>query len=134
MARETESTKKECDLRKLELRDQHRDACALEKYLDEVTKEGDALMLEAEPNATIVENMKKERDCLRLEAEELRAQCKESSKLKYQVNTLMQNCEDITQEINPLISENRITAANRDAIKKDRDALEFEKKKSPSPG
>jgi chromosome segregation ATPase len=126
-ADETDTTEIEFVLRKLEeRREQRGDAWALEKYEDEVTKERDALLLEVEPNATITENIKKEKDVLRLEAEELRTQCKESSKLKYELNSLTQKCNDITQKIDALISENRITADNRDAVKKEMDALKRE--------
>jgi chromosome segregation ATPase len=106
MAGETETTKPACDSQNLELRDPHSDAWAVEKYVNKFMED------EYE---------------LELETEELLAQCKGCDTLENELNALMQRCKDMTQERDHLLSEVRIMAANRNTIKRDRDALKLEK-------
>lgn len=94
------------DSQKLELRDPRRDAWAQEKCVKKFTENEDEL---------------------RLETEKQLAQCKGCGTLENELNGLMQECKDMRQERDHLLSEVRIMAANRDTIKRDRDALKLEK-------
>jgi chromosome segregation ATPase len=120
----SETTKKE-----FVLRDQRRDAWDLEKYVDEVTEGRDALLLDAETNATIAENVMKERDALKLEAEELRAKCKDSGEQEEQLYYLTQKYRDITREKDSLVLKVLTKTADNNVLKKERDALKLETKR-----
>jgi uncharacterized coiled-coil DUF342 family protein len=132
MTGEIEAIKLERDALKREveeLRDQCWDAWALKQHVDEVTKERDVLILEAELNAEITRNIMEDRDALRLETEGLRAQYKDSGKLDEQLNSLMQKCRDITRERDALVLKAQIMAEDKDVLKKERNALKLETKK-----
>jgi hypothetical protein len=129
IAGETETMKGERDALKKEaeeLREQCKDAWALKEHIDKVTEEINILLFEAELNAEMTENIMEERDDLRLETEELRAKCKESGELEEQLNIVIQKCKDITEERDALLLEDKIKAADKNAINKVRDALKLE--------
>jgi uncharacterized coiled-coil DUF342 family protein len=129
-AGETETMVWERDALKMEveeLRDHIKDVWALKEQADKVTKERDALVFEAELNADVAVGLKKERDALRLEVEELQAQREESGELKKKLNLLMQQCEKVTKERDALLSRTQNKAVDKDTIKKFRETLKLEK-------
>jgi exonuclease SbcC len=131
MAEESEAIKRERDALKQEaeeLRDQCRGALALKEHIDEVIKERDALILEAQHNAVIIKNTMEERDALRLEIEKLQARSKDSGKLEEKLNSLKQICRDITKERDALSLKTQDIAADTAVLKEERNALELETK------
>ncbi|XP_023702658.1 protein hook homolog isoform X1 [Cryptotermes secundus] len=131
MTGEIEAIKRERDALKREIeefRDQFKCVSTLKDYADEVTKERDALIFEAELNAEITRNTIEERDALRLETEQLRAQCKQNGKLKEQLDSLMQKCGDITRERDAMVLKAQMIAADTDVLKRESNALELETK------
>ncbi|PNF43995.1 hypothetical protein B7P43_G17923 [Cryptotermes secundus] len=137
MAGEIEALKRERDAQQREideLRDQCRDTWALKSHADKVTEERDALIVEAELNAQIARNLKRERDALRHETEELKAQCEHIGELKDQLHILMQKCRKMTDERDAWISKAQSMEANGDVLKRERNALKLETRKLRAQG
>jgi hypothetical protein len=129
IADELDTMKKERDALQKEgeqLREQCKHAWELKKIADNISRDINILLLEAEHEEEITQNIMQERDALRLEAEELRAKCKDSDEMEKQLNSVIQNCIDITKERDDLLLEGRTEAADKETINKAREALKIE--------
>jgi chromosome segregation ATPase len=115
-----------------ELQDLWKDAWAPKAHAGRVTEERDALKAEAELNAEIKRNIMKEKDALRLETKELKAQCEHTDELKEQSQFLMQKCHDITLEKDAWVLNAQIIEADRTVLKRKRNDLKLEKKNIPA--
>jgi chromosome segregation ATPase len=124
-----------------EILGQCKDAAALRQQLINVIEQRDALILEAERNAAIAETVQKERDSMKFELQDLRAQHDaqslelanlrihyegEISLLKQDVRILKNQRGHLVDQDDVLILRAQHTAEDLEAVKKMRDSLKIE--------
>jgi chromosome segregation ATPase len=132
---ERETVKENIDALNLEveLQDQCKKTASLEDQLNQMRVEGhelrkdiDALIYEAIIISEEKETMKKDRDALNLEVEELRGQCKKVADLEDQLNQMRVERDELRKDIDALTYEAIIISEEKDNIKLDRDVLKLE--------
>jgi hypothetical protein len=99
------------------------DVSALRKQVCKLTEEKDALILDVESKVAMIENIKKERDALKLEVENIQVQRKDGTELEGRLNFLLQKCENITEERDVLLLGYRRIARERKALLLERRTL-----------
>jgi hypothetical protein len=118
------------------LREECKDTAALEEQLNQIAVEQDelrkyrrAFMYEALCISQDKEGMTKDGDALNLEAENFRKQCKKPASLKEQLNQMTVECNELRKDREALIYETTRISEEKEAITKDRDALNLEVEK-----
>jgi chromosome segregation ATPase len=106
------------------------DASALRIQVGKLTEERGALILDAERKVAMLENIKKERDALKLEVQNVQVQRKDGAALEGRLNFLLQKCEDITEERDALLLGYRRIARERKALLLERITLKDQCKDS----
>jgi chromosome segregation ATPase len=90
---------------------------------DDLEKERDFYKLEAERKASNRDSLRKDIYTLQLKIEQLSAKCKNIALLEKELKTETQEYENMQKERNAVILRVRRAAADREALRKERDAL-----------
>jgi chromosome segregation ATPase len=95
---------------------QPRDASSLREQVFQLTEERDALVLDGERKASMIEFLKKENDALKLEVQNIRVQHTDDAALNDKLNFLLRKCEDITAERDSLLLQYRRISGEKNAL------------------
>jgi hypothetical protein len=118
-----------------ELRAQSKESALLEKQLNtlfvqyhRIKRNRNNLILKFQGMEENEEAIRMERDNMRFEKGELLEQCKAGAQLRQQINIVRAQCVDISRERNDLKLKVRRIVERRNALFKERDALELERR------
>ncbi|XP_023702656.1 MAR-binding filament-like protein 1-1 [Cryptotermes secundus] len=95
------------------------------RLCDNMKREGDHLKLQAQRAAGNRKAMTEDIHTLKLEIEKLRAQCKNNAVLEQQLQTVKHQFENIKKERNAFILKAQRTAADREAVRKERNHVKL---------
>jgi chromosome segregation ATPase len=96
-----------------------RGASSLREQVFQLTEEKDALVLDGERKASMIQFLKKENDALKLEVQNVRVQRKDDATLNDKLNFLLRKCENITAERDALLLEYRRISGEKSSLQRE---------------
>jgi hypothetical protein len=121
----TQELRAQCEQRALLERQTHTLFIQYEKN----KRKRDALMSKLQDMEEDEEDIMMDKDAMKVEKDELQEQCKDSTELKRQINAARIQCVYVNRDREAVKLKVRRNIENRDAIMKDRDALELERQR-----